>query len=520
LPDLVVPSARRTLRLWAEQRQLALDQGGLPGVRTAARQGMPISARTLLRFVRQPPLATPPPPRILGVDDFAFRKGQTYGTILVDLQQHAVIDLLPDRSATTLARWLKQHPGVEIISRDRANEYAEGARCGAPTAIQVADRFHLLKTMRDVLQRLLSRRPARLQEAALAAPPTDTMAADVPAPPPPAAPQPSDTPPAGRPIPVAPDQAAAMTGGAPPADRSSLEPDRAARPALAPPTSLCGAPQPAPITEQGPLASRERRLARYHAVCALHAQGLSQQEIARQLHLNQQTVRRFVRADQFPERAQRCTAWRGLAPCIPYLRDQLAAGRDNALQLWREIRDQQGYQGSQRTVARWVAQQRQLGDAPRFGAPPSKRGGRPPKSLERPPPAPDRALSARQAAWLLVKRPSDLEEAERTTVERLCAGSAEIQLAYPLAQEFMRIVRDHHVDALDSWFARADASGLPELQSFVAGLRRDRAAVLAALTLPFSNGQVEGQVNRLKTLKRQMYGRAGFELLRRRVLAA
>jgi len=521
LPALVAPSARRTLRLWAEQRQVALDQGGLPGARTAARQGMPVSARTLLRFVRGTPLATPPTPRILGLDDFAFRKGQTYGTILVDLRRHMVVDLLPDRSATTLARWLKQHPGVEIISRDRANEYAEGARSGAPSAIQIADRFHLLKNMQEALQRLLERRPARLREATLAVPQTDTIAvADGPAPPPPAAPQLSDIGLAGCPIPVPPSEAAAAAVGTPITDPPSLEPERAERPVLAPPMPLSGAGERAPIAEHGPLASRERRLARYHAVRSLDAQGLCLQEIARQLHLSPQTVRRFVRADQFPERARRCTALRKLEPFISYLRDRMAAGHDNALQLWREIRDQQGYKGSGRTVSRWVAQHRHLVPAPPVGAATPKRGGRPAKSVERSPPAPDRALSARQAAWLLVKRPDDLEEPERMIVERLCAGSAEVMVAYPLAQEFMRIVREHHADAFEGWLARADASGLAELQSFVAGLRRDLSAVLAALTLPFSNGQVEGQVNRLKTVKRAMYGRASFDLLRRRVLAA
>src|SRR6266498_2736244 len=487
-PALVAPSARRTLRLWAEQRQLALDQGGLPGARTAARQGMPISARTLLRFVRGTPFAPSPSPRILGVDDFAFRKGRTYGTILVDLRRHTVVDLLPDRSATTLARWLKQHPGIEIISRDRANEYADGARSGAPSAIQVADRFHLLKNMQEALQRLLERRPARLREATLAVLQTDTMAA-------------------------------ATAVGAPTASSSAREPERVGRLPATQPTPLSDVGEHASIAEHGPLASRERRLARYHAVRSLDAQGLSLLSIARQLHLSPQTVRRFVRADQFPERARRCTAWQKLEPFIPYLRDRMAAGHDNALQLWREIRDQQGYKGSGRTVSRWVEQHRHLVPTPKGGTATPKRGGRPPKTVERSPPAPDRALSARQAAWLLVKRPDDLEENERLIVERLCAGSAEVKVAYPLAQEFMRIVREHHADAFEGWLARADASGLAELQSFVAGLRRDLSAVLAALTLPFSNGQVEGQVNRLKTVKRAMYGRASFDLLRRRVLA-
>jgi len=175
-PLLVAPSARRTQRLATEQRQLALDQGGEAAARTAGRQGMPISPRTLLRLVRRIPAPAYPTPRILGVDDFAFRKGQHYGTLLVDLQQHQPIDLLADRSAAGLARWLQQHPGVEIISRDRALDYIDGATRGAPNAIQVADRFHLLQNLREAAQRLLERHQAALRSVCTPASTTNAAA--------------------------------------------------------------------------------------------------------------------------------------------------------------------------------------------------------------------------------------------------------------------------------------------------------------------------------------------------------
>lgn len=167
LPQRVLPYARRTLRLRQAQRSLGLELGGEAGARTARQQGLPTSPDTLLRLVRQAPARQRAPPRVLGVDDWALRKGQVYGTILVDLEQHQPIALLPDRRADRLAEWLQSHPGVEIISRDRATAYAAGALRGAPNAIHVADRLHLLQNVRAALQRFLERNQALLRQAAV-----------------------------------------------------------------------------------------------------------------------------------------------------------------------------------------------------------------------------------------------------------------------------------------------------------------------------------------------------------------
>jgi transposase len=471
-PQFVASSSRRTQRLATEQRQLALEQGGEAAARTAARQGMPLSPRTLLRLVRRTPRAALPTPRILGVDDFAFRKGQTYGTLLVDLELHAPIDMLADRSAASLARWLEQHPGVEIISRDRAPDYIDGATRGAPQAIQVADRFHLLQNLREATQRLLERHQAALRSAS-ASPSTTDAAAN------------SDLPPASTP-------------GA---------------------ETVTTVPATEPLTRAERVRQERRasRLARYTEGRALQMQGHGIRAIAGRLGLSRQTVRRILRADQFPEQASRHVRASKLDPHIPYLEQQLLAGNDNARALWRELRDNHGYAGSRTLVSTWVARHRYLCPAePIVRAP---RRGRPPATAA-PASPPVRTLSARQAAWLLVRRPDELEVEDGMIVERLCQICPDIQIAYPLVQEFMRIVRERHRDALDSWVCRASTSGIAELLSFASGLRRDHAAVAAALTLPFSNGQVEGQVNRLKLIKRSGYGRAKFDLLRQRVLAA
>ena len=166
MPELIAPHAHRTTRLAHQQQQVALESGGEAGVRVLKRLGMPTSADTLLRLIRKVSQPEAPTPRVLGVDDWAKSKGQSYGTLLVDLERHQPVDVLPERSAASLEAWLKTHPGVEIISRDRGNEYIKGATEGAPNALQVADRWHLLKNLRDALEELLSQHPACLQAAA------------------------------------------------------------------------------------------------------------------------------------------------------------------------------------------------------------------------------------------------------------------------------------------------------------------------------------------------------------------
>ncbi|MBC8160750.1 MAG: ISL3 family transposase, partial [Roseiflexaceae bacterium] len=163
LGDYLRPYAQRTTRLRDTLQQLGLALGGAPGERASKRLHMSSSRHTLLRLVRLVPASPVAAPRVLGVDDFALRKGQTYGTILLDLEQRCPIDLLPERSAAVLEIWLKQHPGAEIIARDRGPEYIRGATAGAPDAIQVADRFHLLCNLREALERMLERAHTNLR---------------------------------------------------------------------------------------------------------------------------------------------------------------------------------------------------------------------------------------------------------------------------------------------------------------------------------------------------------------------
>jgi len=464
VPALAAPSARRSGRLRDRLQRDGFDLGGEAGARHATAEGMPVSARTLLRLVRAAPLPAAGPVRVLGVDDFATRKGCHYGTILVDLETHAVIDLLPDRTAETLAAWLAAHPEVEIVSRDRGGAYAQGARQGAPQAVQVADRFHLLKNLNDAVDRVLSRHHPALRQAAQAVL-RDTQ------------------------------------------DRIALE-SNGACPVSAPPLPLEPSPPLARTTPDREMR-RARRHARHEEVVGLHRQGLSISAIARRLHLTRPTVRKLVRAEPCPEPAPRPSI---LTPYEPYLWARWTQGCQNAATLWQEIRAL-GYPGSyphvRHALRRWRTEPARRGRAAHVPTAPL------------PVPVPALQLfSARQATWLLLRQPDDVEADERSFVAHLVRACPEVRRVQEVAQEFGRLIRARDSAGLDPWLSAVDQCDCSEMRGFADGLRRDRAAVEAALALEWSNGPVEGLVNKLKVVKRAMYGRAKFDLLRQRVLHA
>ena len=426
---------------------------------------MPASRATLLRLVR----AAPPPsfetPRILGVDDWAFRRGQRYGTILVDLERRRPVDLLPDRSGSGLATWLREHPGVEVISRDRAGAYADGARQGAPAAIQVADRFHLLANVGEMLERVLASQRTALRQAAATVDCTLVVA-------------------------VPTDSEARLEAPATPPGQTRAQEQQQAR--------------------------RAQRLARYEAVLALHQQGFSQVAISQQVGLGRKTVRRYLRSDAFPEHAPAAPRPTSLAPYDQYLRMRWADGCHNAHQLWQEIHSR-GFPGQAAIVRQYLARWR-----PQPGRPgrTSRQAEGSNDSPRRPAPMPTRVLSPRQARWLLLRASDTLTSEEQLYRTALLDENPAIREAQQLAADFGALVRDKDHPALATWFDRAEASLRPEIRSFATGLRRDQAAVEAAITSSWSNGQTEGQVNRLKALKRQMFGRAKLDLLRTRFLHA
>jgi len=462
-PGLAAAYARRTSRQAEALCEVAFALGGRAGAPLAKKLRLPTSRHTLLRLLRRSPTPATNTPRQVGIDDFAWKKGDHYGTILVDLERHRPIDLLADRSADSVTAWLLAHPGVDLISRDRAGAYADAARRGAPKAVQVADRYHLVANLRDALQKLLDRKRTSLPTLEETTSVADPLAA-------------STSQQAER--------AVAQTEHEQESSTTRAEAIRQLR--------------------------RSKRYERYQAVVALHQQGLGARTIARQVGISRNTVRSYLAAETFPEQGLRSKRRSLLDPYLPYLRERWDAGCQNAAQLQQEI-EARGYRGSHTLVRSLVSEWRAR-------APQAARRTTGPK---RKAPAPStRRLSSRQASFLLVKQPDVLTETQRNHLQQITQASDDLKLAYELTQQFVTMISQQQADPFDGWLTRVKAQAPGELKSFAAGLRRDYQAVRAGLSRPQSNAQVEGQITRLKLLKRQMYGKAHFGLLRLRVLHA
>jgi transposase len=380
------------------------------------------------------------PPQVVGVDDWAWKRGQRYGTILCDLVRRRPLDLLPDRETASTAAWLAQRPGITVVSRDRGGTYADAARQGAPEAVQVADRWQLLKNLGDALEEFLRRECIQLP---LADQPTAARAEGV------------------------------STDG---------------------PGSVGTQATSDPTTAAVPTGRRQEAFTQVHA---RHQAGASIHAMAQELPLARNTVRRYLRSPSCPawQRGRRRTR---LDPYRDYLLQRWTAGCHNGRQLFRELQAR-GYRGGRSQVSVFVARLREgLPLAP--AAPPTPR-----------------QPSPRELRWLLARRPDELDLEARRQVRALLATSPAVATAYALVQRFGRMVRDRQGAELETWLTDARSSGIAALGSFVQGIQRDRAAVEAGLTLEWSQGQTEGHITRLKLLKRQMYGRAKFDLLRQRM---
>jgi transposase len=457
IPEVATPWARKTMRLMQKIQAIGLALGGAAGARLAAQLGIFVCGSTLLNHLKKLTLREFEVPKILGVDDFAFRKGRQYGTILVDLERHQPIALLPDRKAETLAVWLTQRPGVELVSRDRAVAYKSGITQGAPDALQVADRFHLVKNLGEVLEQVFCGYRPELKDV-----------------------------------------------------------EQKHRQALAPAQTVVVIAKPTATmkTQERFQATQQNRIEQQQEIKKLDEQGWTQIAIAQKVGLSERTVRRWLKLANFSEVSSRHSSFgRSILDSYkPAIIEWWNAGVKDAKLLMIGL-EEKGYRGGRRTLERYLSQVREA-----QGSPPRRRRSR--KDLPRvidlqlPP------LTARRVSYLLLKRQENRDAEDQKLLSLLVAEHPDIARAIELSESFLQLLRQHQADEFDDWLMNAIKSSLKPFKTFASGLFEDYAAVKLSLTSEVSNGAVEGLNNRLKMLKRQMYGRAGLELLSKRFILA
>ena len=450
LGENLKPYARRTARLTEHLTQIGYVLGGNAGSKLARFIGMPISSSTMLRVIYhindEVPISTP---RVLGVDDWAFRRGNNYGTILVDLEKGKPIDLLSDREADTLAEWLKQHPGIEIISRDRATFYKDGATRGAPQAIQVADRWHIIKNIRQMLQKIFEANRRALTQAAQE---LETQEKE-----------------------KAAEQTQQVNGQIALAESSTGDPS-------------WEKPEDRPKTQ---------RQINYEKVKQLRAQKMNKSAIARKLGIDRRTVAKYIDAEVFPELSPRRSYF---TPYMTFISKRLEAGL-KFMDLYKEVVGQ-GYKGAYRAFCYSMKQH--------FPKHESR--------IQKPKPDFLKQYTPLRISYLMIKPKDKHPEEFKSFCKLLFDISPSVKKATKLSWKFCLMIRNRKAEKFDKWLTKAEKSGITQLVNFAAGIRKDYDAIKNACTLQWSNGQVEGQVNRLKNIKRQMYGKASFKLLRKRIL--
>lgn len=404
----------------------------------AAGEGIPASSSPVLRLVRHQPDPPVVPPRVVGIDDWAWRKGHTYGTIVVDLERHGVIDVLPDREPGTVTQWLRCHSSVEVVSRDRAAGYAAAVTAANPHIQHIADRWHLLQNLSHALTHYYHRVGPRM-----------------------------------------------VSMSAPQAPHSPAE--------------------PSPPTTTGQRHQQER----FEAVQALWKQGYSLSAIGRQLHLDRTTVRKYAHAPECPGHTAHRRRNGILNPYESRLMSLWSTGIQNSRILSATLAAE-GYSGSIKRVRDWPAAQRRA-----LGVPRQRRVDVPTVGQQR---APRGLTSARAFVQALLAPWDQLPRTLNTLLSELLVQDAEFRTLWTLVHQFHTMLRHRRGRAFDAWLTRMQRCSIVECRRFAASIQKDRGAVEAGLTEVWNQGVVEGPNHRLKLLKRIGYGRAGFPLLRKRVL--
>ena len=416
------PRARRTTRLDDVVHCLAIALGGRPAASLSRRLNVEVSNDTLLRMVRRRGSRSFPPPTIVGIDDWAWRRNHRYGTLVCDLERHATIALLPDREPATAEAWLAQQSQICVVARDRGGGYAAAAQRALPHAIQVADRWHLMENASGAFLDAVRKSMRQIRTA----------------------------------------MGAAMI------DPSLLT-----------------------FAEKLQYEGYVRREETNAAILSLSQQGIAIKEIVRRTGYSRGLIRKILRgqrSDVFRVRQS------SLEPYLPWLDEQWDAGCRNGSALWRELR-LRGFRGCLRVVSEWSARRK--------------------KAEKADPAALARAPSARTVARLLTVGREQLSRAETITVAAIENGVTVLVEAREIILEFQGIIRRKALADLEAWISRAQAS---LVAAFARGVSKDKAAIEAAIALPWSNGQTEGQICKLKLVKRQMYGRGNLDLLQARII--
>jgi transposase len=421
--EITLPFARRTSRLQSVVHHLGLALGGRPGQSLARRLLFPVSKDTLLRAVRSQSPEQQSTPHVVGIDDWAWKRGHRYGTIVCDLERRRIVDILPDREAATVEAWLSARPEIRVVSRDRGG-YGQAVARALPEATQVADRWHLMENASSAFLDAV-RKSMRSIRQALGAGEVN-------------------------------------------------------------PTLLTCAER---LQYEGFLRREETNT----AIGALADQGIPIKEIVRRTGCSRQVVRRVVRGERNDMFRVRMSS---LEPWLARLDEEWTSGCRNGAELWRRLKTA-GFKGSSRVVAEWRTRRRRAEAAPSCG--------------------PRKCPSSRAIARMMTIARDQLSKGDAVTIATIEAAIPALVTARDLFDRFQAMIRQRKSVDLSPWL-QAAASSL--LASFANGLQADESAVAAALLEPWSNGQTEGQITKLKLVKRQMYGRAKLDLLRARLLGA
>jgi len=439
LPQVTSPHGRFTFALRQFLGQLGGEQGGASAARSATLQGMQVTARAILRFMHALSLPSIAPAQIIGLDEWAWKRGQRYGAIVVDLERTKPIALLPDRSKPTVVQWLKRYPTINIVARDRSKEFAAALTEALPHAKHVADRWHVAKNLTEHLDKVVSARWKQLTKA----------------------------------------------GGE----------------AEMPPEPVLVSP-PAPRPRQSPGE------ARYQQMLALQEAGLPTGVIAKRLGVGQRTIQHWLAQEHGPYAGPRKPRRSPLDWSTRYLRERWEAGERNGTVLWEELQAK-GYTGSSRSVYRRLTKWREH---------PRQRGL--PASLESVPRSPFEDVTPGKVVGWMLASPGELRPEAEAQLDQISHMDGTLAQARELTHGYLDLIRHHSGEGLDNWLKGVRASTVREFLTFAHSVERDKAAILAGLTLPYSTGPVEGHINRLKLIKRQAYGRAGLSYLQYRFLSA